>query len=324
MKLLLLESPRFNPYENLAIESVLMKNCPEDTLIFYLWQNAHTVVIGKHQHAPSEVHMEKALEDKVTLARRSSGGGAVYHDLGNLNFTFIAKDPIYSIPKQMEMIASALNDLEIPAQVNGRNDIEVNGSKVSGNAFAHQGNTHLHHGTLLVNVDKTALGKYLNVNPKKLKRKNVASVSARIQNLSEFKELTIEELKHHLFDTVRRYAHTQGEWLDFEAMDASQEIRLYENQDFVLGKDIKSQIRFEECFDFGCIRWDFISEKGMITQSKLYSDALDTLWVEALEKWVVGSSEKDLINHISLYNDEQPERLKQLVFALNEAVLELA
>ena len=324
MKLYLVESPRYNPYENLAIESVLMKNCPEDSLIFYVWQNAHTVVIGKHQHAQSEVHMEKALDDKVTIARRSSGGGAVYHDLGNLNFTFIAKDPLYSIPKQMEMIASALKDLGIPAEVNGRNDIEVNGSKVSGNAFAHQGNTHLHHGTLLVNVDKSALGKYLNVNPKKLKRKNVTSVAARIQNLSEFKALTIEELKHHLFDTVGHYANTEGVWLDFEAMDKTHELSLYENRDFVFGRELKSQLRFEECFDFGCIRWDFVSEKGIITGSKLYSDALDTLWVESLEKWVVGIPEQELINHISHYNDHQPERMRQLVFALTEAVLELS
>lgn len=322
MKLLLLQSPRFNPYENLAIESVLMKTCPEDTLIFYLWQNAHTVVIGKHQHASSEVFMTKALEDQVTIARRSSGGGAVYHDLGNLNFTFIAHDPLFSIPKQMEMIASALNELGIPAIVNGRNDIEVEGSKVSGNAFAHQGTTHLHHGTLLVNVDKSALGKYLNVNPKKLKRKNVASVSARIQNLSEFKPLTLPDLIDHLFRSVRQYANTQGEWLDFDQLDAQSEIKQYSNTDFIMGQDLKSRFRFEECFDFGCLRWDFESENGLITQSKLYSDALDTQWVEDMEHWVVGASEFDLINHISKYKDEQPQRLNQVVLAMKEAMVE--
>lgn len=318
MKLQLITSPRHNPYENLAIEQVLMDVCPKDTLIFYLWQNAHTVVIGKHQHAPSEVHLDKAQEDKVTLARRSSGGGAVYHDLGNLNFTFIAQDGIYSINNQMNMIANALKALGVDAKVNGRNDIEVEGFKVSGNAFAHQKQTHLHHGTLLVNVDKTLLGKYLNPNPKKLQRKNVTSVAARIANISEFKEMDIESLKKHLFEEVEKYAGVKGEIIDFESLDSKNEMSHYANQDYVYGNLKNNSFYFEDCFDFGCLKWNFISDNAIIKESHLFSDALENEWVEALEKHVVGIAEKDLIPHLENFNQDINNRVKVIIERLKE------
>lgn len=319
MKLHLLLSPSHNPYENLAVEQVLLDTCPQDTLIFYLWQNAHTVVIGKHQHAPSEIHLEKANEDRVTIARRSSGGGAVYHDLGNLNFTFIAQDPIYSIPDQMNMIANALKVLGVNAQVNGRNDIEVEGFKVSGNAFAHQKNTHLHHGTLLLNVDKALLGKYLNVNPKKLQRKNVKSVAARIENISVFKNLTLQELIQHLFEEVEKYAKVKGEYLDFNTIDANVAIEHYSNQAYVLGHTYKNSFKFEDCFDFGCLKWEFITQNGIIKESHLYSDALENEWVESLEKHVIETHENDLINTLINFKNDIDRRVESIIESLNES-----
>ncbi len=320
MKLQLITSPRHNPYENLAVEQVLMDTCPKDTLIFYLWQNAHTVVIGKHQHCASEVKLDLANEDKVTVARRSSGGGAVYHDLGNLNFTFIAQDKIYSIHNQMEMIANALQALGVDAKVNGRNDIEVEGFKVSGNAFAHQKETHLHHGTLLVNVDKQLLGKYLSPNPKKLQRKNVKSVAARIANISEFKQLTITELMSHLFEEVEKYAEVKGEILDFDSLDASEAIKHYSNQDYVLGHTKSEKFFFEDCFDFGCLKWEFISDKGIITESHLYSDALENEWVEALETHVLNTEESKLAETLATFSFDIDNRCALIANSLKEVL----
>lgn len=318
MKLQLILAKGHNPYENLALEQVLMDHCPSETLIFYLWQNAHTIVIGKHQHAASEIHLELAKEDHVTVSRRSSGGGAVYHDLGNLNFTFIAQDGVYSIPKQMEMIANALQALGVQAQVNGRNDIEVEGFKVSGNAFAHQNKTHLHHGTLLVNVDKALLGKYLNVNPKKLKRKNVKSVGARIANISEFKDLTIDELIDHLVEEVEKYAQTKGEWLDIESFDIKDAVARFSHPDFVFANDLKSKFIFEECFDFGCLKWEFVSKNGIITESKLFSDALENEWVEALEVHVIGALENNLSEHIKTFKFDIEDRVNLISQSFND------
>lgn len=316
MKLKLILSKSVNPYENLALEQVIMNRCEEDTLYFYLWQNAHTVVIGKHQHAYSEVFVEKALKEGVKIARRSSGGGAVYHDLGNLNFTFIAKDPLYSIQKQMQMIENALIDLGYEAQVNGRNDIEVNGFKVSGNAFAHQGTTHLHHGTLLVDVNKAMLGQYLNVNPKKLQRKNVNSVAARIENLNNIQALNIKDLITHLFRAVENYAGVIAEHISAEAFMDEQMVQVYSDENYRLGLKNLDRFKFEECFDFGCIKWDFEAKDGIITHSKIYSDALENEWIEHLEQHVLGHPEQELKKVLLSFDSDYNDRRDALILAL--------
>jgi len=316
MKLEFIESPRFNPHENLGVESVLLKTCPEDTLRFYLWQNQHTVVIGKHQHAASEVFLDRLKEDHGTLARRSSGGGAVYHDLGNLNFSFITSTQHFDLQRQMNWIAQALHALGFDAQVNGRNDIEVLGAKVSGNAFAHHHDLHLHHGTLLVNVDTAKLGYYLNVNPKKLKRKNVASVAARIMNLSDVKALSIEELKQHLYTSIQEATHTQATWLDFESLDAFEEVLFFKQDAWNLGTTTSGQWSFEECFDFGCFKWEIKTNHGVITSSHLYSDSLDTLWIEELEQWIMGQSETSWIEHLKTYSKRNIDQTQQIINTL--------
>jgi lipoate---protein ligase len=264
MKLELYQSKNTNPHYNLALEQHLLETCPIDTVRFYLWQNEHTVVIGKNQHAQTEVHYEKLIEDKGTLARRTSGGGAVYHDLGNLNFSFIAYGSLFNIAKQMEMMAETLRNLGYNAAVNGRNDIEVDGAKVSGNAFAHLKNQHLHHGTLLVNVNKPSLGKYLNVNPKKLQRKNVTSVAARIANLNDIKPISIPTLIDTLFATVQTYYQTYASVLPIPIEFDESKVEKFSSIEWLLGKQSNETVYFEDCFEFGCIKWMMEVKDGLI------------------------------------------------------------
>jgi lipoate---protein ligase len=321
MNLELYESHSFNPYENLGAEAYLLETCPKDTLRFYLWQNEHTVVIGKNQHAPSEVFLDQLNSDSGTLARRSSGGGAVYHDLGNLNFTFIAPTGLFDTQKQMEMIALALKEAGVNAQVNGRNDIEIDGAKVSGNAFAHSSNLHLHHGTLLVNVDKSKLAKYLNVNPKKLKRKNVNSVAARIVNLSELIVIDIPSLKKHLFRAVEKYTDAQGTHLPFPLDMAKEYMKRYASQDWLFPQAAKENIVFEEAFDFGVLKWFFEVKDGHIIKSSLWSDAMDSSWIEALEKHILGveASEEALAKRLSEFrNETHYEDMKQIIASIHQ------
>lgn len=305
MKLEFYTSLNHNPHHNLALEKHLMESCPEATIRFYLWQNEHTVVIGKNQSAQSEVHLAKLKEDKGTLARRTSGGGAVYHDLGNLNFSFIGDDSVFDIPKQMHMIAQALCDLGYNAQVNGRNDIEVDGAKVSGNAFAHQGGIHLHHGTLLVNVDKAKLGLYLNVNPKKLKRKNVASVAARITNLNEIKPITIDNLKTHLFDTMEKVYKVRAQFCNIPFSFDPQLVESFSNETWLYNLHRNEKVVFSECFDFGCVEWQMDVKNGLIQDNHLYTDAMDTEWSHKIENCVLGieASEAELTRALSRLND---------------------
>jgi lipoate---protein ligase len=320
MKLELYESTSFNPYQNLGIEAYLLETCPPDTLRFYLWQNAHTVVIGKNQHAPTEVHLEALNADGGTLARRSSGGGAVYHDLGNLNFTFIAVGELFSIPRQMEMIALALRNAGVNAQVNGRNDIEIDGAKVSGNAFAHSKDKHLHHGTLLVNVDKAKLPKYLNVNPKKLKRKNVTSVAARIVNLSELITIDISALKRLLFAAAESYSGVSGKMHPLPLTEAASYMDQYASSTWLLPLAAKESLSFEECFDFGCFKWMFEIENGLIVKNNLWSDAMDTQWITDLQAHLNGipGTESAILQRLKTLDDPQhADELAQLITAID-------
>ena len=323
MKLELYESQSLNPYQNLGVEAYLLETCPPDTLRFYLWQNAHTVVIGKNQHAPSEVHLDALAADGGTLARRSSGGGAVYHDLGNLNFTFIATGELFSIQRQMEMIALALRNAGVNARVNGRNDIEIDGAKVSGNAFAHSKDKHLHHGTLLVSVDKAKLPKYLNVNPKKLKRKNVTSVAARIVNLSELITIDIPSLKTLLFAAAESYSGVKGQPLPLPLEDAKAYMDQYASSDWLLPLAAKESLTFEECFDFGCFKWMFEVENGLIVKNSLWSDAMDTQWISYLQDQLNGTTgtERAIIDRLkSLKDPNHPEELATLITSFETAL----
>lgn len=318
MKLELYHSNNTNPHYNLSLEEHLLETCPVDTVRFYLWQNEHTVVIGKNQHALSEVYYEKLIEDKGTLARRTSGGGAVYHDLGNLNFSFIAYGSLFNIPKQMEMIAETLRSMGYNANVNGRNDIEVDGAKVSGNAFAHLKNQHLHHGTLLVNVDKANLGKYLNVNPKKLQRKNVESVVSRIANLNEIKPISIQELVDTLFKTVQTFYQTHATIHPIPYDFDQSKIEKFRLNDWLLGKQSNEKVYFEECFDYGCIKWMMHVQDGKIVENHIYTDSMDTDWCKVIEKSVLGY-EASVIELLKVLNTlDVDEKIDAIINALSQ------
>jgi lipoate-protein ligase A len=174
----------YDPWYNLALEEHLFENAKNDEVTLFLWQNDNTVVIGRNQNPWRECGHNELEYDGGKLARRLSGGGAVYHDLGNLNFTFIAKENLFNIKKHLQVIIEAVKLFSINAEFSGRNDIVANGRKFSGNAFYHDKDNCYHHGTLLVSSDITKLGKYLHVNKEKIKSKGIESVEARVTNLS--------------------------------------------------------------------------------------------------------------------------------------------
>ena len=185
---------------NLALEKYLTAHVADDEVILYLWQNRKTVVIGKNQNPWKQCRVEELLADGGQLARRPSGGGAVFHDLGNLNFSFCAKKENYDVDRQLEVILLAVRRIGIPAQKSGRNDLTAEGRKFSGNAFCETGEGCCHHGTIMVDVDSSMLERYLTVSPQKLASKGVDSVRSRVVNLREYRpELTVEDLSEALY-----------------------------------------------------------------------------------------------------------------------------
>ncbi|MDR1074411.1 MAG: lipoate--protein ligase [Treponema sp.] len=195
-----------NPYKNIALEALLLETLPDGAAALYLWQNRRTVVIGRNQNAWKECRVEVLERDGGFLARRLSGGGAVFHDMGNLNFTFLVPKGDYNLDKQTDVILQAVRNVGVKAQKNGRNDLETDGRKFSGNAYYQSGKNAFHHGTLLVNADMDAASKYLSVSQDKIKAKSVESVRQRVINLTECApDLTISTLKTALveaFDAV--------------------------------------------------------------------------------------------------------------------------
>lgn len=185
----LLISESYDPWFNLAVEETIFRQMPTDQRVMFLWRNADTVVIGRAQNPWKECNTRRMEEDNVRLARRSSGGGAVFHDLGNTCFTFMAGKPEYDKTVSTQIIVDGLALVGINAQISGRNDLvletESGPRKISGSAYRETKDRGFHHGTLLINADLSRLANYLNPDPKKLQAKGITSVRSRVANLSE-------------------------------------------------------------------------------------------------------------------------------------------
>ena len=159
--MLYINNPYTDAWFNLAAEEYLLKNFSDD--IFMLWQNEPSVIIGKHQNVWNEINRNYIQEKHIKVVRRYSGGGAVYHDLGNVNFTFLVQKENYNVGRQLDVIIGAMRILGIQAERSGRNDILADGKKFSGNAFYRTGDGCYHHGTILIRADKENMSRYLNV-----------------------------------------------------------------------------------------------------------------------------------------------------------------
>jgi lipoate-protein ligase A len=201
MKTIITDS--FDARYNLALEEHILKNSEER--IVFLWQSNNSVIIGKNQNTTEEINAEYVEQNKVNVVRRITGGGAVYHDLGNINFSFIMNvdDKINNtISKFTNSVIEALKSYGVPVEFSGKNDILVNGMKISGSAQAIHGKRILYHGTLLFNLDLTKLGKILKPKMDKLESKGVSSVESRVTNILPFikeqKVPTIAEFKNKL------------------------------------------------------------------------------------------------------------------------------
>ena len=292
MKLKVVRTDNTNPYENLAAEEFMTMNTELGEVILFLWQNAHTVVIGRNQNPWKECNVEKIKEDGAYLARRMSGGGAVYHDLGNLNFTFMARDDIYDIGKQTDTILLACRLLGINAVKTGRNDLVVDERKFSGHAYFSSDGYNYHHGTIMMDVVSEDLPKYLQVSESKLKSKGVDSVKSRVVNLKEYlpkmsRKQMIEKMKDAMVQAFSR--QYDGELEEIELPQVPQElIDKYTSEEWRLGTKIPFEKEIEHRFEWGGVDVQLAMQGTNIKTCKIYSDALETSMFEELENMLTG------------------------------------
>ena len=292
-KIKLYESNSFDPYLNLATEQYLMETVEEDACILFLWQNQNTVVIGKNQNAWKECRTALLQEEGGFLARRLSGGGAVFHDLGNLNFTFLVPQAEYDLDRQFSVIAEAVTLLGLQAERSGRNDVLIGGRKFSGNAFYKNGKQAYHHGTLLIDVDMNKLGRYLNPSKAKLQAKGVDSVRSRVVNLKELDQnitvATMKDARTWAFAKVYNKPMTvmTAQDLDWDAIEALRQRNAGWQWNY--GQKLPFTAQMEARFPWGEVQLTLAAENGLITGAKVYSDAMDWQLPTQLEGLLLGA-----------------------------------
>lgn len=268
-----------DPYLNLAVEQYWMETVASDACILYLWQNRHTVVIGRNQNAWAECRTTELSQDGGHLARRLSGGGAVYHDMGNLNFTFLVSKKNYDLPKQQQVIVTACRTLGLDARITGRNDVTVDGRKFSGNAFYDSKGQAYHHGTLLVDVDMDKLGRYLVPSREKLQSKGVTSVQSRVINLKELvPDLTIERMKNAMQEAFSQVYGLPLQMLSDSDLDKSYVNRLRERNasyEWNYGQSMPASFSCKARFDWGGAELRLSVQNGVIADVQLFTDAME-------------------------------------------------
>ena len=271
---------QYNPYLNLSVESSLLDNYLPNTITLFLWKNKQTVVIGTNQNPYSECKVDELLNEGGFLARRRTGGGAVYHDLGNLNFSFVADKEIYDVKRQMMVIQKALLNYGLETEVSGRNDITYQGRKFSGNAFAKTKYQGLHHGTILIKTDGEKLQRYLKVKPAKLHKHGVKSVTSRVINLSEVADITSENIIPHLIKAFEDVYQSKAKTIDFNELCSDEVVMQSQHissDEYLYGKWKEFNTKKSSTFDWGSIDIDLEidEEKGIIKNIEIASDSLD-------------------------------------------------
>lgn len=321
-KLTYIESNQYNPYKNLAVEEYLFFHCQKEECILYLWQNQHTVVIGRNQNAWAECLTEKLENEGGYLARRLSGGGAVYHDLGNLNFTFLANEETYNVDRQLEVIQKAVAKFGVRAEKSGRNDLLINGRKFSGNAFYKEGSRCYHHGTIMLDVKLDEMSKYLTVSKEKLQSKGVDSVRSRVLNMKDLvPDITVDRMKAALKEAFAEVYGAEAKVLEMGNLEATEVEKVttrLESWDWKFGRKIPFNETLTRRFDWGQISLDMYVQGGKIDDIIVYTDALKPAIAEEIPKYLKGIKYKkeDICTELGLYwseDDGETQMMKDII-----------
>ncbi len=297
-------SQETDPYYNVALEHQLLLEANDDTLLF-LWQNSSSVIFGRNQNFFAEVDPKYLKENNIIPVRRFSGGGAVFQDLGNLNFTFITKEKNVEKDKYLKVITNALNSLNINCEFSGRNDILCNGKKFSGHAYYTNDDNYLYHGTIMVDVNLDMLTKVLKPSFLKLNSKAIDSVRSRVVNLSQINnEITTQKIEKALIKSFIEIFE-KSEPLNFVNKN-NYYAPLYEeiNKDnWIYGESPEFNITIERRFSFGNVALSTNIENGRIKKIKIQTDSLIVADFKTCEEELIGMffQEDNIFNYVEEY-----------------------
>ncbi|CAN7372965.1 lipoate--protein ligase [Peribacillus frigoritolerans] len=296
-----------DPRINLAIEEYALKhlNIDETYLLFYI--NRSSIIIGRNQNTIEEINSDYVDEKGITVVRRLSGGGAVYHDLGNLNFSFITKDDgdsFHNFKKFTQPVVETLEKLGIHAELSGRNDILAEGKKISGNAMFSTKGRMFSHGTLLFQSEMDHIVSALKVKKDKIESKGIKSIRSRVGNIADFlkEPMSVEEFRSFLLQNIFKDTGKVTEYVltdtDWEKIHEISEDR-YQNWEWNYGKSPKFNFQNSHRFPVGSVDIRLEVNRGIIENCKIYGDFFGVGEVADIERKLTGTRyEKEAISRV--------------------------
>lgn len=291
-----LESKSHDPYFNLALEEYVFEKLDQNEEYFMLWQNDNTIVVGKYQNTAQEINQEFVDQNHIRVARRLSGGGAVYHDKGNLNFTFIVSEEGHGLQFRqfIQPVIRALAKLGIHAEFTGRNDITIDGKKISGNSQYVKRGRIMHHGCILVDSNLTNVSEALRPKEAKFESKSAKSVASRVTTIHACspKEITVEIFKKALAEEVlqgsgaREYELSEADLAEIQKLVDEK----YRTWEWNYGKSGNYNYQKSQKYDFGMVEISAVVKEGVLQEVRIYGDFFGNGEIADLEQALQGEA----------------------------------
>ncbi len=302
--MLIVRSQHLDPWRNLAVEEFLFSQVAEHQHVLYLWRSRDTVVIGKNQNPWRECRLKVMGEEDAVLSRRVSGGGAVFQDPGNLNFSFFSSRASYDVSKSFEAVQAALGNWKIPAERIGRNSLMADGLKFSGSAFCFRKNVALHHGTLLISADLAKLDRYLEPTETTIRTRAIASTPAPVVNLGQIDpSVTVEAASEALVDAFKHKFHESARFADPDYPGVNQTYLLgqkYASWDWRFGMTPPFDVELSREFEWGGARATLGVHHGYIVEAAVVLRGREDQTAGAIEHALCGSTfeEDEVLNRL--------------------------